>query len=239
MIRDFQDTIENEYLCLKTAKAIGIEVPNVEIKSAEGVKYLLIERYDREIKDGLVKRIHQEDFCQALGFNSLYKYQNEGGPDLKDCFDLLKKVSKPAIDRNKFGLRIIFNYLIGNTDAHSKNFSLLHYDNRTIELAPMYDVLCAPVYDKLTKKMAMKIGGYYEYENILPRHWERFCDDVGLSYPQFKKILLKQARRLPLFIEEEIKIMAEAGMSTDIAQKILEFTIKNCAKTLTKFESQK
>lgn len=236
MIRDFQDTIENEYLCLKTAKAIGIEVPNVEIKSAEGVKYLLIERYDREIKNGLIKRIHQEDFCQALGFNSLYKYQNEGGPNLKDCFDLLKKVSKPAIDRNKFGLRIIFNYLIGNTDAHSKNFSLLHYDNGTIELAPMYDVLCAPVYNELTKKMAMKIGGYYEYEDILPRHWERFCDEVGLSYPQFKKALLKHARRLPLFIEDEIKVMVEAGMSTDIAQKILEFTTKNCTKTLKKFE---
>lgn len=237
MIREFQETIENEYLCLKTAKAMGIEVPNAEIKTANGVKYLLIERYDREIKDKKIKRVHQEDFCQALGSNSLYKYQNEGGPTLKDCFDLLRKVSQPAVDRNKLAERVVFNYLIGNTDAHSKNFSLLHYDNGTIKLAPMYDVLCAPVYNELTKKMAMKIGGYYEYEDILPRHWERFCDEVGLSYPQFRKVLLKHARRLPFFVEDEIKVMAEVGISTDITQKISDFTIKNCTKILKKFEN--
>lgn len=236
MIREFQDTIENEYLCLKTASAMGIEVPNIEIRNTEGIKYLLIERYDREIKEGLIKRVHQEDFCQALGLNSLYKYQNEGGPNLKDCFDLLKKVSQPAVDRNKLAERVIFNYLIGNTDAHSKNFSLLHYDNGIIKLAPMYDVLCAPVYNELTKKMAMKIGGYYEYEDILPRHWERFCDEVGLSYPQLKKVILKQANRLPQLLENETKAMADTGMSIDIDQKIFDFVNKNCNKTLKKFE---
>lgn len=236
MIREFQETIENEYLCLKTAKAMGIEVPNAEIKTSSGVKYLLIERYDREIKDNKIKRVHQEDFCQALGSNSLYKYQNEGGPTLKDCFDLLRKVSQPAVDRNKLAERVVFNYLMGNTDAHSKNFSLLHYDNGTIKLAPMYDVLCAPVYNELTKKMAMKIGGYYEYDSILARHWERFCKDVGFSYPQLKKIIIKQANELPALIKNEIESLSAQNMPVDIANKIQEFVSQNCAKTLKRFE---
>lgn len=235
IIPKFIETIENEYLCLKIAKAMGIEVPDVEIKKAQDTQYLLIKRYDREVKGNKIKRVHQEDFCQALAKDSLNKYQSEGGPNLVDCFELLKKVSKPAVDRNKLVERVIFNFLIGNTDAHSKNFSLLRFANGTVKLAPMYDVLCSPVYDKLTKKMAMKIGGYYEYDKILPRHWERFCDEAGLSYPQLKKALLVQAKELPKIVEEEVKAMAAAGMSTDIAEKILEFVATNSKKTLDKF----
>ena len=90
------------------------------------------------------------------------KYQNDGGPNFQDCFNLLRNTSQPAKDRNTLASLMIFNYLIGNMDAHGKNFSLLHHDKTNAGIAPVYDVLCTRIYDGLGKKMAMKIGGYYE-----------------------------------------------------------------------------
>ncbi len=133
----------------------------------------------------------KKDFCQALGIISAKKYQNEGGPDFKACFDLLRNTTQPVKDRNALASLMIFNYLIGNMDAHGKNFSLLHSHRRVrantstfsavyredfVELTPVYDVVCTRVYKDLSPTMAMKIGGYYEPDKILPRHWERQCN---------------------------------------------------------------
>ena len=124
----------------------------VEVGNAEGIDYLLVERYDRTL-DSLggqphLKREHQEDFCQALGIVSENKYQNEGGPSLKQCFELLRDTSSaPVIDLQSLLDAVIFNYLTGNHDAHGKNFSLLYRDeSSSIRLAPFYDLLstCLP-----------------------------------------------------------------------------------------------
>ena len=128
-IQGFGETIENEYICLKSAEKIGISIPKIEIGKANNTKYFLIERYDREIKDGKIRRIHQEDFCQASNIPSAYKYQSEGGVDFKRCIEILKSTTKPAVAIKQFVEMMIFNYLIGNNDAHGKNFSILHYDD--------------------------------------------------------------------------------------------------------------
>jgi len=127
---------------MRVAGQIGITVPNVEIRYANKTPYFLIERYDRNVSpDGKIKRIHQEDFCQALGILTPDKYQTDEGPGFKDCFNLLLQVTYPVIDRLQFAERAVFNFLIGNTDAHGKNFSLLHFDNGQIHLAPAYDIV--------------------------------------------------------------------------------------------------
>ncbi len=227
-IEGFKDTIENEYLCLKTAKSIGIEVPEVEIRHSNDVKYLLIKRYDRGIgKGGLIRRIHQEDFCQAIGVASAYKYQSEGGPGFKECFDLMKKVSLPALDRNKLAERAVFNFLIGNNDAHGKNFSILHYETGLVKLSPVYDVLCTQVYD-LTDRMAMKIGGHYEHSVIFSRHWEKLCNDIGYSYFQLKKIIIRQAEKLPVTLQNEIENLKLLDASYNIAEDIMRHVKSNC-----------
>lgn len=227
-ISDFKDTIENEYLCLKAAKSIGIETPDVEIKHANDVKYLLIKRYDREnVQAGSIKRIHQEDFCQALGVVSAYKYQYEGGPSFKECFDLMTKVSMPALDRNKLAERAVFNFLIGNNDAHGKNFSILHYETGLTKLSPIYDVLCTQVYD-LTDRMAMKIGEYYEHPVIFSRHWERLCNEIGYSYSQFRKIIIRQAEKLPGALQNEIENLKLSNLSYGIAEDIMRHVKSNC-----------
>ncbi|MCP3959925.1 MAG: type II toxin-antitoxin system HipA family toxin [bacterium] len=196
-ITQFVDTVPNECFCMKLAARVGIRVPAVEMASAEDVQFLLIERYDRApAEDGLIQRVHQEDFCQALAIPPERKYQGEGGPSLARSFALLEACSRPALDRLEMLRRVLFNYLIGNADAHGKNFALLHEAEGT-RLAPAYDLLCTTVYRDHTGRMAMKVGGRNRFGQILPRHWERFARDVGLAPPRVRRDLLAMAERLP------------------------------------------
>lgn len=190
----FDDLIFNEYFCLKLAKTIGLEVAEVEINTIENINYLLIERYDRikkiEENKVTITRLHQEDFCQALGISSTKKYQREEGPSLRQCFELVReKSSIPVLDLEKLLDGVIFNFLIGNCDAHGKNFSLLYKGN--IQLAPLYDLVCTLVYEDLDKTMAMKIGGEYEINKIRLSNFDKFSDEIGFSKPEVRKRILK------------------------------------------------
>lgn len=185
----FEGMAENEYFCLSIAKKIGLPVPDIQLRRVHDITYLVIARYDRHIKDNQVSRIHQEDFCQALGVLSSKKYQNEGGPGFKECFTLLNQVSQPAVDRNLLASALVFNYLIGNMDAHAKNFSLLHHSQATIRLTPFYDILCTRVYPNLTAKLAMKIGNTYWADKIANEEWEQLCKEIGYRFIAMKKLI--------------------------------------------------
>ncbi|ASY73723.1 HipA protein (plasmid) [Sinorhizobium fredii CCBAU 83666] len=141
-IARFPGTTENEAFVKKLGATIGLDIAPVEPRSAEGRSFLLVERYDR-VRDasGVVRRIHQEDFCQALGVPPETKYASGGGPTFKDCFELLRRVSaRPATDVLKLLDAAIFNLVVGNADAHGKNFSIL-YDDHGPRLAPLHDLL--------------------------------------------------------------------------------------------------
>ena len=128
-IERFAGVVFNEALCMRLARAVGLQAVNVEIGNVEGIDYLLVERYDRAVSadSKSLKREHQEDFCQALGIVPEHKYQSEGGPSLKQCFDLVRATSAtPVIDLQALLDAVIFNWLIGNHDAHGKNFSLVY-----------------------------------------------------------------------------------------------------------------
>ena len=183
-IARFEGTTENEYFCMTLAAAIGLDVAPVELRIVAGRSFLLITRYDRaQNADGQLIRLHQEDFAQALGIPSQRKYASEGGPTFKDSFALLRRAaSRPARDILKLLDAAIFNLIIGNADAHSKNFSLLHTDGG-VALAPLYDLLSTVVYPDLSAKLAMKIARQATLEEILPRHWDAFADDVDLAAP--------------------------------------------------------
>ena len=159
---------------------------------------MLVERYDRiREPDDRPRRLHQEDFCQALGVAPEYKYQNEGGPTVTDCFALVRKATRPAaLYVPQLLDAVLFNTLVGNNDAHAKNYSLIYGAGGTT-LAPLYDVLCTAVYPDLTPKMAMKIGGHYKFSDIFPRHWERFAQSADLSAPQVRRRLLELTQLLP------------------------------------------
>jgi serine/threonine-protein kinase HipA len=183
-ISRFEGTTENEYFCMSLARGIGLEVAAVEMRVVADRSFLLVTRYDRSIgAGGSLTRLHQEDFAQALGVPSHRKYASEGGPVFPDCFALLRRAAtRPAREILKLLDAAIFNLIIGNADAHAKNFSLLH-SGGIIALSPLYDLLSTILYPNLHVKLAMKIGGKAVLEDIEPRHWDRFAADAGLGAP--------------------------------------------------------
>ena len=231
-IKGFEGIIENEYLCLELASQVGLNIPRREIRRIKDISFLLIERYDRQIHNNQVTRIPQEDFCQALSIPSKNKYQNDGGPGLKDCFDLLKNTTQPAIDRNRLAKALVFNYLIGNTDAHGKNFSLLHHDSSQINLTPFYDLLCTRIYPNLSSKMAMKIGGHYEIGEVLPRHWEEQCELIGYSYPALKQLIRTTGEAIMQSLKTNQKLYVEMTKNVEFVEKLSQFLNNHIKRAL-------
>lgn len=187
-IARFNGTTENEAFVMRLAAAIGLDVAAVEPRSAEGRPFLLVERYDRLREDsGVVRRIHQEDFCQALGVPPETKYASEGGPTFKDCFELLRRLSvRPATDVLKLLDAAIFNLIVGNADAHGKNFSI-PYDDQGPRMAPLYDLISTVAYPDLSPKMAMRIGKRGTLAEMDADGWKAFAKDAGIGLPLLRR----------------------------------------------------
>ncbi len=214
-IEAFAGTVPNELFCMKLAARIAVQAPAVELAAAGGILFLVVERYDRISRDGAATRIHQEDFCQALAIAPERRYQSEGGPSLARSFGLLDECSRPALDRLELLRRVLFNFLIGNADAHGKNFALLHGAEGP-RLAPAYDLLCTTVYSDHTDRMAMKIGRKSRFSEVQPRHWRRFARDAGLAAPRVRRDLLDLAERLPA---EARRLAEELGPAAGAAAR--------------------
>jgi serine/threonine-protein kinase HipA len=232
-IEHFEGIVFNEAFCMKLAHAIGLQTAKAEVGKVEDIDYLLIERYDRTVlKDAggaeYLERQHQEDFCQALGVSPDNKYQNEGGPSLKQCFDLLRELSSaPVIDLQSLLDAVIFNFLIGNHDAHGKNFSLL-YGSET-RLAPLYDVLSTTYYPNLARKMAMKIGGEYESDKVQPKNFDQLADEAGLAKPMVK-------RRVQEVAETVLSKAPELITGHPTTKAVADLVQGRCNKVLQKFK---
>ena len=201
-IHALENTVLNEGFCLALAQAMKLPSAEARIHQAGDRRFLLVARYDRQRDaQGNLVRLHQEDFCQALGVVPEMKYQNEGGPDLKACFDLLRRVTRPSAPQVLRLLDyVVFNALVGNHDAHAKNFSLLYAppsSKAAPTLAPLYDVLSTAIYPSLTPKMAMKLGSKYKFSEVQSRHWEQFAEAAGLARAQTRKRILGMAQALP------------------------------------------
>ena len=181
LIDRVEDSVHNEFFCLTLAARLGVPAAKADIGFANGVPYLLVERYDRVLDHGKRIRLHQEDFCQALSIPPEKKYEREGGPTVVDCLRLLENHSaRPAADKLTFIHLLVFNYLVGNADCHGKNFSLL-YGPDGLRLAPAYDLMSTAIYPNIQKKTAMKIGGEYAPELIFRRHWHRLVLDTATA----------------------------------------------------------
>jgi serine/threonine-protein kinase HipA len=177
----FPSLVDNEFFCMRLAKSVDLPVAEVERpETAGGTRFLLVTRYDRDLTHDPVRRLHQEDLCQALGKLPDEKYQAENGPTVRECMGLLNDVSAvPAQDRALLWSALVFNYLIANCDAHGKNFSLL-YESRAPHLAPLYDLVSTDVYD-LSNQLAMSIDGAAHLGETRRGSWERLAEEIGFS----------------------------------------------------------
>jgi len=217
-IAGFEGTVENEAFCMTLAGRVGMPVPAVFIRKQLDI-LLVVERYDRKEDSGSgILRLHQEDFCQALGILPDQKYESEGGPKLSQCFLLLKdKSTRPAADQRSLLSWVIFNALIGNADAHAKNLAIM-YAEKGPRLAPFYDLLCTQVYPDLAEKYAMKIGGENRPDWLQLRHWERLADELSLK----KRFVLDMIQRMTGTIVIEAEKLAEDFQREQGAKAIIE-----------------
>ena len=191
---------------MRLAARMGLSVAPVQPGVVANRPFLLVERYDRRVADdGAIKRLHQEDFCQALGVPPARKYASEGGPTFARCFDLVRRVcTRPAREVLKLLDAAILQMLLGNADAHGKNYSLLASPDGSIEVAPLYDLLSTIAYPDLSPTLAMKIAGRGRLRQLRPGDWERFAANTGLS----GRFVRRRVRELCDSVEEEVAATA-------------------------------
>lgn len=181
---EYPDIVANEAFCLLVAHFVGLPVPKVEVIDVAGSPCLLVERFDRHVTDdGGIERVHQEDTCQALRRLPSEKYESEGGPSIAEIINLLRDIGGSTTARDIRGLLMVtvLNLLLGNCDAHGKNYALLHEPKKGISLAPFYDIVSTNVYPQLTDKLAMTVGGTSKPEEITARSWAKLAEESGLG----------------------------------------------------------
>ena len=242
---------ENEHLCLRLAKAMGLPAAHSEVKHFEEVTAIVVERYDRvnnpnasmavpvsgASKQMHIHRVHQEDFCQAFNVHPTQKYQNAGGPGPEKILEAIREnVSSPSVaeahsnfsrpvddDISTFIGALIFNWLIGGTDAHGKNYSILLGGGGTARLAPLYGITSMFGYadiDPLSARLAMKIGDEYKLSAVGLSAWRKFAARVRMDGDFMVDSLRAMAVELPDRLSDEIKAIWESGLYHPAIDKI-------------------
>jgi len=198
-IAEYPNTVENEAFCMRLAKHLGLSVSAVETTTINGRRVIIVERYDRNVHaDGAVDRIHQEDFCQATAIPPEKKYEEDGGPTLRRIAGILQSVAGP--DSLETLLRAAaINVLIGNGDAHGKNFSLLHDASGSLGLAPLYDLLSTLVYGD--DRLAMYIDNIRRTNRVTADRIVNEAARWGLSRRHASEIIAKILDRAPTAVQ--------------------------------------
>jgi serine/threonine-protein kinase HipA len=146
-ISDFQGYAENEHFCLSLSAELGLKTATSTVIHCDSIPVISVKRYDRIFRGDQCLRVHQEDFCQARAILPTRKYQNEGGPSIRDLAETLWTFSAHAKeDIETLAKALILNFIILGTDAHAKNYSLLIGANQKVRLAPLYDLSSALPY---------------------------------------------------------------------------------------------
>lgn len=174
---------ENEHACLRLAAAVGLPAVHSQVLHFQDEGAIVVERFDR-LRDGAeFIRLHQEDFCQALGVPPQEKYEADGGPGATDVIGVLQGYAmEPDKDVATLVGALALNWVIGGTDGHAKNYSHLMQPGGVIRLAPLYDIISILPYPEgrgPRVKLAMRVGGEYRMRAIARRHWESLAAGIG------------------------------------------------------------
>jgi serine/threonine-protein kinase HipA len=291
----FDGHAENEHLCLKLARSLGLPTSHSEVRKFEGVTAIVLERYDRvniiltsakqmvtsntqlaidtaKLPDSLLRnkilvaateddvkmqailgharatpvyRVHQEDFCQALRVHPSLKYQNEGGPGPRQIVEQIRNhivdgrrsekhanIKAPEVDVQTFIDALIFNWLIGGTDAHAKNYSIL-ISGSVVRLAPLYDIASILAYDDIDPrkaKLAMKIGQEYKLQAITLSDWRELAASIRFDEPQLIDRIRAMAKALPDLLTTQIKQLSSSGINHQIIDRLAKVLPQRAVK---------
>ncbi|MBN8840847.1 MAG: type II toxin-antitoxin system HipA family toxin [Sphingomonadales bacterium] len=221
----FPGLAANEAFCLALARMVGLDAVIAEWREAAGRPYLLVTRYDRLDQEDHTIRLHQEDFAQALAVPSNRKYASEGGPTFRDCFALVRQATtRPAREVLKLVDAAIFNLIIGNADAHAKNFSLVRQDNGEVALAPLYDLVATHKWPELSTKLAMRFGRAATLEDVNAESLRRFVDDAGLTLPFMRRRVAALGTRVEAAVSGGVAVpgLIEAAGLGDLPAVVLD-----------------
>ncbi len=230
----FIDIPKNEAFCMELAQKAGFLVPDSKIMKVGGHELFVVDRYDRKEMNKEVVRIHQEDFCQAMGYPADRKYQETGGPGFAECRELIDEYlsSQGVTNRLLFIRMMVFNYIIGNHDAHGKNFSILH--NKGVELAPFYDLVSTQVYP-LDNKFAMAIGQTFRLDRININSFKKFAGDMNVR-PKLLTSLINEVceavkNELDSLITDHTENYGDAKIYEDL-NEVIKSNITQLNKTI-------
>ena len=211
-IAGLDDHHVNEHLCLRAAAAMGLRTASSSVQQFGSERALVVERYDRAMIGGVRRRVHQEDFCQALSIHPEHKYEIDGGPGVTDIAGLLSDivVTRGGIANIDAFLRAVaFNWLVLGTDAHAKNYSLL-LSGTQVRFAPLYDVASSAAYGHPRKlRLAQKVAGENRPVFIKRRHWERVAASTHIDADRLLSDIESMADRLP-------DALADAAVATEL-----------------------
>lgn len=235
-LSDYRNILVYEYFLTKLANSIELPTINCQLKKHHENYFLLVERYDRQVINiKNIHRLHQEDFCQALGISSGTKYQQHGGPSFYDCYQLIQNVSSnPIIDSENLLKWQIFNCLAGNSDGHAKNIALIYNDIQQVRLAPFYDLVCTRAIEGIDQRLAMSVGEEFDPDiiTININHWEKFSEKCGIRFKYLFELLHNSAEGL-LSNLEPTKEQFEADYGRYAAlERVKAVVNKQCKKIL-------
>jgi serine/threonine-protein kinase HipA len=235
---EFDGHAENEHVCMQLASALGLATVNSQVMKFEDQVAIVIERYDRQHTDAGLVRVHQEDMCQALAILPTIKYENEGGPGARAIVDLIRTFSGRAEeDVQRFVDALAFNWLIGGTDAHAKNYAMLIGAEGRARLAPLYDIASILPYgfDAQKIRSAMKIGGAYRIRDIGPRQWRKLAMELRLDADRLMTRIGDLAGTLPDALADVCRTAQADGINHPLVEHLagrLRERTQSCAKSI-------
>jgi serine/threonine-protein kinase HipA len=230
-IPGFNGIVENEHLCQDIAARCGLAAARSFVLELDE-SVIVVERFDRLPHPDparILRRVHQEDMCQALQKLPSEKYQESRGPGIETIVRLLRAVSTAGTeDVWRFLDANIFNYLIGGTDAHAKNYSLLFGANQQVRLSPLYDISTQlPYQDKISQRLAMKIGRFYEIASITLADWKNLAQHCKLDEAQVVDRVRALAHMLPDQIVAARDRALEQKLHAQPVREASEFMLKH------------
>lgn len=232
---EFDGHAENEHLCMRLASALGLITARSEVKWFEDEIAIAIERYDRQRTDAGLVRVHQEDTCQALAILPTRKYESDGGPGPRAIVELLRTFSdRPNDDVQRFVDALAFNWLIGGTDTHGKNYSLLIGTEGRSRLAPLYDIASILPYDFDLQRVrfAMKIGGEYRLRDIGPRQWRQLAVDLKLDRDTLVDRIRDLACAIPDRLADLHRAIEQEGLDHPLIHRLSDVLIERAGRCL-------
>lgn len=190
---EYPDLAYNEMFCMRVASCAGLPVAETELAMIAGRPCLISRRFDRGSSGAATTRLHQEDLCQALGIPPNLKYQDRSGPGFRHLCDLLREIGRGA-EVEAVARAAVCNYVLGNSDAHGKNFAIL-FAERGRRLAPLYDLVSTAVYD-LDEAMAMSVGDVFDPESVRLADWTDMSADCDLRIAPFLELVRATASQV-------------------------------------------